>query len=92
MSDVSITVNLPESLRDRLDALSRETSRSNSAMTAAAIHDFVETEEEIIAGIKRGMADVAAGRIVPHAEAMRQIRATIDRVAISKAEDSQSAA
>jgi predicted transcriptional regulator len=84
MSDVSITVNLPKSLRDRLDVLSKETSRSSAAMTTAAIQNFVESEEELILGIKRGLEDVAAGRVVPHFDAMRQIRATINRVAASK--------
>lgn len=34
-------------------------------------------EVEIIKAIKRGLADVAAGRVVPHDEAMAEIYAAI---------------
>jgi len=33
----------------------------------------------VIAGIKRGLADMRAGRVVPHKQAMRRLRATIER-------------
>ena len=84
MSEVSVTVRIPENLRDRLQALSLETSRSKSFLTVEAIQHYVETEEENLAGIKQGLADIEAGRVVPHREAMRQIRATIDRMASTK--------
>jgi predicted transcriptional regulator len=84
MSDVTVTVRMPKHLRDRLEALSEATRRSKSFLGLEAIQHYVETEEEIVLGIKRGMADVNAGRTVPHAEAMRQIRATIDTVAATK--------
>ncbi len=35
----------------------------------------------VVAGIKQGLADVEADRVVPHDEAMRRIRATIERAA-----------
>lgn len=37
-----------------------------------------ETEAEIVAGIERGLADVAAGRTVSHDEAMATLRAVIE--------------
>lgn len=40
-----------------------------------------ETEAEIVAGIERGLADMAAGRTVPHDEAMAEVRATIEKAA-----------
>jgi predicted transcriptional regulator len=39
----------------------------------------VDRELEIVEGIKRGIEDMKAGRLIPHDEAMRRIRATIDR-------------
>jgi len=39
----------------------------------------LEREREIVRGIERGIADVKAGRVVSHDEAMRQIRETIKR-------------
>jgi predicted transcriptional regulator len=84
MSDVTLTVRLSKQLRDRLEVLSAETRRSKSFLGMEAIQNYVETEEEIILGIKRGLADVKAGRIVSHASAMKRIRATIDGAAKKK--------
>jgi predicted transcriptional regulator len=67
MSDVTLTVRLSKQLRDRLEILSTETRRSKSFLGMEAIQNYVETEEEIILGIKRGLADVKAGRTVSHA-------------------------
>ena len=78
MSDVTVTVRMPKDLRDRLEDLSAQTRRSKSFLGMEAILNYVETEEQIIAGIKRGVADVSAGRTVSHKEAMQRIRATID--------------
>lgn len=84
MSDVTVTVRMPKSLRDRLEALSAETRRSKSFLGKEAIQDYVDTEEEIILGIKRGLVDVEAGRTILHEEAMRRIRSTIDAAAQKK--------
>jgi predicted transcriptional regulator len=40
----------------------------------------VEREAEIIEGIERGLADMKAGRLVPHDEAMARLEATISVV------------
>jgi predicted transcriptional regulator len=84
MSDVTLTVRLSKQLRDRLEVLSTETRRSKSFLGMEAIQNYVETEEEIILGIKRGLADVKAGRTVSHATAMKRIRASIDGAAKKK--------
>lgn len=84
MSDVTLTVRLSKQLRDRLEVLSTETRRSKSFLGMEAIQNYVETEEEIILGIKRGIADVKAGRTVPHAIAIKRIRATIDNTTKKK--------
>ena len=78
MSDVTVTVRMTKSLRDRLEALSEVTRRSKSFLSMEAIQNYVETEEEIVLGIKRGLTDIEAGRTVPHEEAMRRIRSTIE--------------
>jgi predicted transcriptional regulator len=48
-------------------------------LAGEAIADFVDRELAIIDGIKRGVADMAAGRVVPHGKAMRRLRATVAR-------------
>jgi predicted transcriptional regulator len=84
MSDVTLTVRMSRDLRDRLEALSTETRRSKSFLGMEAIQHYVETEEEIILGIKQGLADIKAGRVVPHDQAMKRIRATIEAAAKKK--------
>jgi predicted transcriptional regulator len=86
MSDVTVTVRMTKALRDRLDVLATETRRSKSFLSMEAIQKYVESEEDIVLGIKRGLADVKAGRVVPHDKAMWRIRATIDKVGKKKAQ------
>ena len=77
MSDVTVTVRMPREMRDQLEAIGAATQRSKSFLAKTAIGQFVETEAEIIDGIKEALEDVRAGRVVPHEEAMRAIRKTI---------------
>lgn len=44
----------------------------------------VDREPEIIEGIKRGLADVEAGRLVPHDEAMAEVHAAIEAAKAAK--------
>lgn len=63
----------------KLEALADHTRRSKSFLANDAIERYLAHELEIVEGIQRGLDDMEAGRVVPHDEAMRQIRATIDR-------------
>lgn len=56
-----------------LDRIASATSRSRSFLAGEAVAAYVDRELEIIDGIKRGMADAEAGRLVPHEEAMAEI-------------------
>jgi predicted transcriptional regulator len=64
----------------RLDRLAEQRNRAKSLLAGEAIADFVDRELSILDGIKRGLADMAAGRVVPHRKAMRRLRATVNRV------------
>ena len=81
MADTTFSVRLPEEIHVLLGSLSKSTNRSKNFLAREAITRFVQSEADIVEGIKRGMADIEAGRIVPHEEAMRQMRETIARVA-----------
>jgi predicted transcriptional regulator len=84
MSEVTVTVRMTKQLRDRLEALSEATRRSKSFLSMEAIQNYVETEEEIVLGIKRGLADIREGRTIPHQEAMARVRSTIEAVTQKK--------
>ena len=79
MTSTTITVRLPEATKERLGRLAERTRRSRSFLAGEAIADYVERELAIIEGIERGVADMEAGRVVPHDEAMARIRETIER-------------
>jgi predicted transcriptional regulator len=75
----TITVRLPEAEKEKLDRLSDHTKRTRSFLAGQAIADYVERELAIIEGIEKGKRDAEEGRVVPHDEAMKRLRAAIDR-------------
>lgn len=77
---MTLTVRLPPALEKRLDLLAGQRNRAKSLLAGDAIADFVDRELAIVDGIRRGLADMAAGRVVPHRKAMRRLRATVARV------------
>ncbi|EAR23014.1 CopG family ribbon-helix-helix protein [Nitrococcus mobilis] len=77
----TLTVRLPPEIKDQLGELAERTRRTKSFLAGEAIARYVARELDIIEGIQRGLEDVWAGRVVPHDEAMREIRATIAKTA-----------
>lgn len=71
-------------MKNDLDKLANATRRSRSFLSAEAIRAMLEREMEIVRGIERGLADMHAGRVVSHEQAMKRVYATIERVARSK--------
>jgi predicted transcriptional regulator len=49
-------------------------------MNETFIPDLVDDDSVIVDDIRRGLLDMAAGRVVPHRDAMRRLRATVVRV------------
>jgi predicted transcriptional regulator len=74
-----LTLSIGKDVADQLGQLARLTGRTRSALARAAISSFIQREQPIVEGISRGLADVRAGRVVTHEEAMRTIDATIAR-------------
>src|SRR3546814_20626057 len=79
MSSTTMSLRLPTETKERLDALAKRTRRSRSFLAGEAVTAYVERELAIVEGIERGLADMRAGRVTPHDEAMRRIRRTIAR-------------
>ena len=76
-SSTTLTVRLRPKLKNELGKLAKRARRTKSFLAGEAIADYIAREREIIAGIKRGLADMHAGRLVPHEEAMARMRAAI---------------
>jgi predicted transcriptional regulator len=78
-TSTTLTVRLSPQVKKRLGRLAGHTNRTKSYLAAEAIADFVERELAIVEGITRGLDDMRAGRVTPHKEAMRRLRATVAR-------------
>lgn len=79
-ASTTLTVRMSGSTKAKLEALADQTRRSKSFLANDAIERYLARELEIVEGIQRGLADMEAGRVVPHDDAMSRIRATIERV------------
>ncbi|WP_454289669.1 CopG family ribbon-helix-helix protein [Rhizobium arsenicireducens] len=77
-ASTTMTIRVSPETKTKLERIAADTRRSKSFLAAEAVSAYVERELEIIDGIKRGMADAAAGQVVPHDEAMAEIYAAID--------------
>ncbi len=76
-SSTTMTVRVSNEVKEKLDRLAGSTQRSRSFLAAEALSAYVDREFEIIAGIEQGLADIKAGRVVDHDEAMAEIEAVI---------------
>jgi predicted transcriptional regulator len=77
-ASTTMTIRVSPDTKSKLERIAADTRRSKSFLAAEAVSAYVERELEIIDGIKRGMADAEAGRVVSHDEAMAEIYAAID--------------
>lgn len=50
----------------------------------AQMMDDVSEETHVVVGIKRGLADMRAGRLVSHEDAMRDLRHTLDGILLAQ--------
>jgi predicted transcriptional regulator len=77
MTTSTMTIRVSTTVKEKLERLAHDTRRSKSFLAAEAVTAYVERELEIIEGIQRGLADVEAGRVVPHAQVMAEARQII---------------
>ncbi|MGO8090047.1 CopG family ribbon-helix-helix protein [Rhizobium leguminosarum] len=74
----TMTIRIRPDVKEKLDRIAADTQRSKSFLAGEAIAAYVERELEIIEGIKRGMADAEAGRVISHDQAVAEMRAVIE--------------
>ena len=82
--NTTLTIRLSPQVKNRLGRLADRTKRTKSQLAGEAIADFVERELALVEGVKRGIEDMRAGRVVPHETAMRRLRGTVARLAKAK--------
>ncbi|MFY7835200.1 MAG: CopG family ribbon-helix-helix protein [Novosphingobium sp.] len=72
-ASTTITIRVTPDLKEKLGRLAQNTRRSKSYLAADAVEAYVNRELQIIEGIQRGLADMAAGRVTPHEEVMARV-------------------
>lgn len=77
MKSTTMTIRVPLDLSDKLARLSEATRRSRSFLAAEALAVYVDRELSIIGGIEHGLADMGAGRTVPHDRVMDELDAIV---------------
>lgn len=85
-SSTTMTIRVPRDVKEKLDRIATDTKRSKSFLAGEAVAAYVDRELEIIEGIKRGIADAAAGRVISHAQAVAEMREVIEDAKRRKAE------
>lgn len=76
-ASVTMTIRVDPDVKAKLSRLAAHTRRTKSFVAGEAVAAYVDRELEIIEGIKRGLADMEADRLVSHEEAMEEIYAVI---------------
>ena len=79
-ASTTMTIRVSPDLKEKLGRLAQTTRRTRSWIAAEAVEAYVDNELEIIEGIQRGLADMTAGRVIPHDEAMDQLDAELAAV------------
>lgn len=69
----TMTIRLSSSTKEKLAELAQHTRRTKSFLASEAIADYVERELAIVAGVQRGLDDMAAGRVTAHDVVMDEI-------------------
>jgi predicted transcriptional regulator len=65
MASATFTIRVDATVKKRLEKLAKSTGRSRSFLAAEALDAYLDVNEWQVAGIKRAIASVDAGRAVP---------------------------
>ena len=76
----TLTIRLPAATKKQLSKLAARTNRTKSWLAGEAISAYVARETEIVSRIERGLAEMKQGKVVPHADAMARLRASVATV------------
>ncbi len=79
-ASTTMTIRVSLDVSEKLRRLARDTRRSRSYLAAEAVSAYVERELAIIEGIQQGFAEIEAGHVVSHDDAMTEIDEAIRSV------------
>ncbi|EKF60496.1 hypothetical protein QWE_05503 [Agrobacterium albertimagni AOL15] len=79
-SRTTITIEIRQDVKDQLDALASGVEQSSQYLAEEAVTAFVEQEIALRQSIEKGLAEGRTGDVIPHAEAIAEMRAMIAAV------------
>ncbi|MFN4206290.1 MAG: CopG family ribbon-helix-helix protein [Agrobacterium albertimagni] len=79
-SRTKITIEIRQDVKDQLDALASGVEQSSQHLAEEALTAFVEQEIALRQSIEKGLAEGRTGDVIPHAEAIAEMRAMIAAV------------
>ncbi|MDO5643854.1 MAG: CopG family ribbon-helix-helix protein [Paracoccus sp. (in: a-proteobacteria)] len=74
----TMTIRVRPEVKEKLELIAATTQRSKSFVAAEALSAYADRELEIINGIKRGLSDADAGRLVPHEQVIAEMREIVE--------------
>jgi predicted transcriptional regulator len=81
----TMTIELSQDVKDKLDALASGSEQSSTRLASEAVGAFVEEELALRNAIERGLDDGNSGRVIPHTRAIAEMREAIAAVRRSRA-------
>ncbi len=73
-NDVAIKALIPPELDKALTRLASTRKKRKSTLLREALAAYVKSEQEFETAVEEGRADIRAGRLVDHADVVREIR------------------
>ena len=73
MKSVTVGTRISPKLDAELARLAQLTGRPKSWLVCEAIQTYVAGEEQFIAAVKEGQADLRAGRVLDHEDVVRRL-------------------
>ena len=81
-NDVATGLIIPAELDEALAKLAEARGVPKAVLITEALNEFVTAEEadaEFVAAVEEGLADIRAGRTVPHAQVVREMEEVLAR-------------
>jgi len=76
---MSTVMTLPVKFAARLEKLALEAGSTPENMLEFVMQDGFDYTENFVHQVKQGLADVEAGKVVSHEEAMARLRSVVER-------------
>jgi predicted transcriptional regulator len=77
----TMTIRITPEIKAQLGQLAEDTKRSRAFLAGEAVAHYVAREQAIVDGIKRGLKDAKAGRLVSHDAAMDELSDAVEAAA-----------